>query len=585
MKSKRLIPTELQGGYWLAPLTDNGALQLFSRRPADLPVDIKDIGSQMPTPHRSYCRVNSKFAMIVGRPQELILVGGEIHTLEVLVSQQQAIGTPYYSAVKDILFYCTHNPESYESSLEAIDMTTRERVNIFTTPGYILEFTPKPNGLEIAVIITTNHLIPRQSNQMLRLKDTGKWSVFKTYKKAKYFYSSPNFSPSGEYFCYTTTKMNASYLNIEHKYPTLSCKAAAPEGEWGNCQPTVPNSQLVFCGEKKIYTTLTHKAVTSMWEIDASNPGHPQVVSKTKNQDQVFEISAVGTQLEILKAHGHQSPTLNLIQTEKPDKPAVIGLKTYPQHIQTDIESLTTYSWFYGIKDKKKTPLIILIPNGPHSCSVPALAHKAHKFNQRGYAVCYINYPGSSGYGYNYEVAIRDKLDTLPSKCVKNTIINLKALGLVQPTAVIAWGGGIGGFITLQTMIQFPDLLTSAIAVYPILDLSDYYRNSSQQKKRHLEFLLGPFDSYTWKARSPLLQAAKIRQPLLLIQTKESKYSSIATGGKFYDNISEKSSCHYQIIGQKDTFKSEGDWQEYEKISSEFLKNRHKHSNEPFQST
>lgn len=170
-------------------------------------------------------------------------------------------------------------------------------------------------------------------------------------------------------------------------------------------------------------------------------------------------------------------------------------------------------------RDRRRSgplPLLLPIHGGPTEQVVATWPMKAQAFVQRGYAVLYINYRGSWGYGYSYQQALAGRWGELDIADIVASIKPLAAAGWIDPRRVGLWGGGVGGSTVLRLLQRFPKLFRAAIAVYPICDLYDYAQRCGFLSRAEIGRALGSLDRATLEARSPLYANQKVMTPLAL---------------------------------------------------------------------
>ena len=82
-------------------------------------------------------------------------------------------------------------------------------------------------------------------------------------------------------------------------------------------------------------------------------------------------------------------------------------------------------------------------------------------------------------------------------------------------------GGSAGGFVALNTVITFPDLVAGASVLYPVTDLLTLDGGTHRFEAHYNAVLSGhrraPDDDTRYRSRSPLDQAARIHRPVLVL--------------------------------------------------------------------
>lgn len=172
-----------------------------------------------------------------------------------------------------------------------------------------------------------------------------------------------------------------------------------------------------------------------------------------------------------------------------------------------------------------KPPLIVFSHGGPTSHVSPGLAIGAQYFTSRGFAYCYPNYAGSTGYGRDYRAqldhnwGIKDVEDTI--SCVEY----LASQGLVDGSKVGISGRSSGGYTTIQALASFPKFFAAGVSLFGIANLRAIMEDDPHKFESHYGVALVFPDGASKEEqeailsdRSPCLHADAIESPLLLLQ-------------------------------------------------------------------
>ncbi|KAH7403883.1 Alpha/Beta hydrolase protein [Cadophora sp. MPI-SDFR-AT-0126] len=172
-----------------------------------------------------------------------------------------------------------------------------------------------------------------------------------------------------------------------------------------------------------------------------------------------------------------------------------------------------------------KPPLIVFSHGGPTSHVSPGLSIKAQYFTSRGYAYCYPNYAGSTGYGRDYRAqldhywGVKDVEDTI--SCVEY----LASQNLIDGTKVGISGQSSGGYTTIQALCSYPTFFAAGVSHFGIGNLKALFEDDPHKFESHygiaLVFPEAASDEEKEKIlfeRSPCLHADRIESPLLLLQ-------------------------------------------------------------------
>ena len=126
-----------------------------------------------------------------------------------------------------------------------------------------------------------------------------------------------------------------------------------------------------------------------------------------------------------------------------------------------------------AVASGEKLPTIVLPHGGPHANCAAMYVTTVAYLASLGYAVCYCNYRGSTGYG---DAALQSLVggaagtqDVVDCVAIAERAI---ADGIADPTRVCAVGGSHGGFLAAHLIGQRPDLFRCAVMRNPVTDIA-----------------------------------------------------------------------------------------------------------------
>ncbi|MBL0149896.1 MAG: S9 family peptidase [Ideonella sp.] len=194
---------------------------------------------------------------------------------------------------------------------------------------------------------------------------------------------------------------------------------------------------------------------------------------------------------------------------------------------------------------KKHLPLVVLVHGGPFvrgfswrwDAEVQFLA-------SRGYAVLQPEFRGSTGFGAkHFEAGWRQWGQAMQTDVADGTRWAI-AQGIADPNRICIAGASYGGYATLMGLIQNPELFRCGINWVGVTDLNllltvqwsdmfDEYRRYGAPR------LIGDpvADAAMFKAASPLQNAARITQPLLMAYGAKDRRVPLVHGEKFRDAV------------------------------------------------
>lgn len=185
----------------------------------------------------------------------------------------------------------------------------------------------------------------------------------------------------------------------------------------------------------------------------------------------------------------------------------------------------TAFGLFYAPSNPRftaegKPPLVALIHGGPTSQVRASFRAEAQFFATRGYAVLYVNYRGSTGYGRDYMLRLRNNWGVCDVEDATSGARHLADADRIDGNRTIVMGGSAGGFTVLQAMVDHPDAFAAGISLYGVSDQFHLAAETHKFESRYTDSLIGPLPEAAelYRRRSPAFHAAKIRRPLAVFQ-------------------------------------------------------------------
>jgi dipeptidyl aminopeptidase/acylaminoacyl peptidase len=165
-------------------------------------------------------------------------------------------------------------------------------------------------------------------------------------------------------------------------------------------------------------------------------------------------------------------------------------------------------------------PLIVIVHGGPTS-QMGASYHAQTQFlTTRGYAVLEVNYRGSTGYGREYMLRLRQSWGIFD---VEDSIAGAKFLaeqGRVDARRRVIMGGSAGGFTVLQALVTHPGFFTAGVCMYGVSNQFTLATDTHKFEQHYLDSLLGPLPEAAaiYRQRSPIFHADSISDPIAVFQ-------------------------------------------------------------------
>ena len=191
----------------------------------------------------------------------------------------------------------------------------------------------------------------------------------------------------------------------------------------------------------------------------------------------------------------------------------------------------------------KNLPLVVLVHGGPWVRGASWHWQDEVQFlASRGYAVLQPEFRGSTGFGGRHFRAGFRQWGQAMQRDIADGARWAVAQGIADPKRMAIAGASYGGYATLMGLLQNPELFRAGInwvgVTDPGLMFSVGWSDVSEQSKRYgYGTLIGDpvVDAALFKTISPLAQAARIQQPLLMAYGGWDVRVPIVHGEKFRD--------------------------------------------------
>ena len=193
----------------------------------------------------------------------------------------------------------------------------------------------------------------------------------------------------------------------------------------------------------------------------------------------------------------------------------------------------------------KNLPMVVLVHGGPWLRGGHLAWNREVQFlASRGYAVLEPEFRGSTGFGRtHFESSWKQWGQTMQEDVADGARWAIKQ-GIADPKRICIAGASYGGYATLMGLAKHPDLFRCGVEWVGVTDLNLLYNlrftNTSQDAKLYgLPRMIGDQDkdAAMLKANSPLENASRITQPLLMAYGAKDRTVPIAHGKKFYDAV------------------------------------------------
>jgi len=203
-----------------------------------------------------------------------------------------------------------------------------------------------------------------------------------------------------------------------------------------------------------------------------------------------------------------------------------------------------------GAVQGAKLPLVVLVHGGPYMRgSLWGWDAESQFLASRGYAVLEPEYRGSTGFGARHFVAGWKQWGLKMQDDIADGARWAIAQGIADPKRICIAGASYGGYATLMGLVNDPGLYRCGVEWAGVTDLqllhdghwsfesdmSDEWRNYGMP-----ELIGDPVkDAAQFTATSPLHQAARITQPLLMAYGAVDRRVPLYHGRKFHDAVTK----------------------------------------------
>lgn len=349
----------------------------------------------------------------------------------------------------------------------------------------------------------------------------------------------PEFSPDGQYISYISDKTGWTHLYLydiatgEHRQLT--------DGETEFGRPawiqgmrtygwTADSEAIYLIGRKEniaaLYTyDLEHESLLRVHELD-DYAAMEQIAISPKNEEIALIGAGLTTPPRVLRYSARDGVRVLRYSTNESIPTAYLSAAQPTSWEGHDGE--TVYGFYLPPKNSDyeasgKPPVIVQIHGGPTSFADAGLSFKHQYFTSRGFAVLVVNHRGSTGYGKDYMNKHQHSWGVYD---VKDSITGVKALaqrGLVDADKAVIMGGSAGGYTVLQSLVDEPGFYKAGVSLYGVGNQFTLAMGTHKFEARYNDWLLGPLPEHTetWHDRSPLFNADKITDALLLLHGED----------------------------------------------------------------
>ncbi|KAJ3330499.1 Dipeptidyl aminopeptidase [Blyttiomyces sp. JEL0837] len=446
-----------------------------------------------------------------------------------------------------------------------------------------------PTGLQLAWI-EWNHPNMPWSRSKLVVAD---WDPFsksvsnlRSITDGTFSVSQPRWNPSDPFHLYFASdktgyynlyryNINAATTESLHKTP-ISGDFSSPDWVFGA-------STYDFTAEGHIVAGYSEAGRDKIAVID---PASKEIVKMVSESHHVYVLRVLEGKLFMVAGGAKKTMRLVVLDLETSEEVVLKKLSEVevgeewisvakPIEFPTD-GGLTAHAYFYAPVNPnyeaapgELPPLLIQCHGGPTAAYDASLSLSVQWWTSRGFAVCNLNYGGSSGYGREYRERLDGKWGIVDVADAANVAKYLAEIGAVDGKRVCINGGSAGGYTVLASLAFKPDVFAAGTSSYGICDLVSLAALTHKFEARYIDGLMGgnvKDIEHVYIERSPIHHVDKITAPVLILQGSEDRVVPPNQAELIVEAIKKKGG----VVGYE-LFQGEGHgWKSAENIKKAF---------------
>ncbi|HEY0060870.1 MAG TPA: alpha/beta fold hydrolase [Telluria sp.] len=256
-------------------------------------------------------------------------------------------------------------------------------------------------------------------------------------------------------------------------------------------------------------------------------------------------------QPKTIRLYNTESGAFNLVGSTRPDiNPAQMGQQQFIRYKARDGREIPALLTLPAGAKPGKLPMVVMVHGGPYvRGSVWGWSANAQFLASRGYAVLEPEFRGSAGFGDDHFRAGLKQWGLAMQDDVADATRWAIDKGHADPQRICIAGASYGGYATLMGLVKHPELYKCGVEWAGVTDIKllfDGHWSFADDlpelwHKYGMPELIGDpvKDAAQFTATSPLAQAARIKQPLLLAYGSADRRVPLMHGKKFYDAVKQ----------------------------------------------
>jgi dipeptidyl aminopeptidase/acylaminoacyl peptidase len=205
--------------------------------------------------------------------------------------------------------------------------------------------------------------------------------------------------------------------------------------------------------------------------------------------------------------------------------------------------------WYTPAGATTRTPVIVMVHDGPASQVRPRLEGIYQYFLSRGYSILEPDIRGSAGHGKTFEALDNGRKRMEAVRDIEYAGRWLASRPEVDSTRMVIIGVGYGGFVTLSSLEAFPSRWAAGVCLNGVTDFITLLKQTEicRRPLEEAEFGSVTTDSAYLAGISPALQTDKIKVPLMIIRDS-SERGFIADDDRMVSAIKARGGVVEQVV-------------------------------------
>lgn len=321
------------------------------------------------------------------------------------------------------------------------------------------------------------------------------------------------------------------------------------------------SAELDYASNRLMGIHLYADAATTIWfdpTMKAIQDKVNALLPQTSNKV-VCPSDCLGSPVVLVTAGSDRQPTQYLLYTPANGnliglggahpaiKPAQMGLRDFYHYAARDGRQIPVYVTSPPGKVAGPLPMVVLVHGGPNMRGEHwEWESEAQFLASRGYLVIQAEYRGSTGYGYDhFHAGWKQWGQTMQDDLADAALWAVKK-GWADPKRIGIMGASYGGYATLMGLIKHPDIFRCGVEWAGVTDIGLMFdtpeSDASQENLGYsMPTLIGDpvKDAAMFQQNSPLLNAEKLKQPLLIAHGAQDRRVPIVHASKFRSAVSK----------------------------------------------